>query len=218
MHERFRAGTSVSAVQSAAMVNKCAAVGCRTGYLEQEPRKTRLFRFPLENAELLEQWLGQLKRADFRPSEHSRLCALHFDEGDFETVRRDSVKKRAESRSPLLKRIRLKPGAYPTLFPDLPSYLLRKEKCAAEKGMSSSTENRQTESPDSEPFADDDDFSSDPDLVRDLEQIDQRLDTMGDMFPSGFIAIKQSDLLCFILLESSENPKILASLVVKVRH
>lgn len=42
-----------------------------------------LKRFPLRDADRLKQWLSNIKRVDWIPSDASRLCSVHFVEGDF---------------------------------------------------------------------------------------------------------------------------------------
>lgn len=42
-----------------------------------------LNRFPLRDAGRLKQWLRNIKRVDWIPSDASRLCSEHFAQGDF---------------------------------------------------------------------------------------------------------------------------------------
>ena len=63
------------------MVNKCAAVNCKTGYTHSKSSgKLSKFGFPFPDKELTEKWIRFLNRKDFYPSEHSVLCELHFEE------------------------------------------------------------------------------------------------------------------------------------------
>ena len=55
---------------------RCAAYNC-TGVGKS------LFRFPTDR-DLLKRWLANLKREDFRPNDHSRLCQDHFESPCFE--------------------------------------------------------------------------------------------------------------------------------------
>ena len=55
---------------------RCASYNC-TGVGKS------LFRFPT-NAALLKRWLVNMKREDFRPTKHSRLCQDHFEPTSFE--------------------------------------------------------------------------------------------------------------------------------------
>lgn len=40
-------------------------------------------RFPLRDANRLRQWLRNVRRINWTPSESSRLCSVHFEENDF---------------------------------------------------------------------------------------------------------------------------------------
>ncbi len=102
----------------------CSALNCSVGYHSAKlPAGVTLLRFPLKNEELLKLWLKNLSRANFRPTEYSRLCSLHFSEDDFVTERKDSNLSRAKNDvGKVLVLRRLKPDAVPH-FPDLPSYL-----------------------------------------------------------------------------------------------
>jgi len=68
------------------MVYKCAALNCRSGYDKdtKDPNVT-FHSFPLEDKELLQNWLSRLVRKDFTPTPHSKLCSLHFTTDDFVT-------------------------------------------------------------------------------------------------------------------------------------
>lgn len=39
--------------------------------------------FPLNNKVLLKEWLSQIKRENFLPTKHSKLCSEHFEEDCF---------------------------------------------------------------------------------------------------------------------------------------
>ena len=64
------------------MVNKCALNSCERGYIKKNQNKGNFssFHFPLENSELLIKWERFTNRRDWRPTKHSVLCDLHFDE------------------------------------------------------------------------------------------------------------------------------------------
>lgn len=59
------------------------------------------FRFPLHNPKLLKTWLKNLRWKDWTPASHSKLCSVHFENKCFVSEG---------------KRIRLTPGAVPTIF------------------------------------------------------------------------------------------------------
>ena len=105
------------------MVNKCAAINCRSGYAgEYKDPNITFHRFPVKDEKLLLQWL-KFARKDFKPSEHSRICSLHFKDEDFVNDSADQQNRRKRKRdSTKLVRRRLKEDAYPSIFKDLPVY------------------------------------------------------------------------------------------------
>ena len=62
------------------MVNKCAAPSCRSGYAKNETKHITKFHFPLKNFELNRLWIRFVNRKDWKPTKHSVLCELHFEE------------------------------------------------------------------------------------------------------------------------------------------
>ena len=62
------------------MVNKCAAPSCRSGYAKNETKHITEFHFPLKNLELNRLSIRFVNRKDWKPTKHSVLCQLHFEE------------------------------------------------------------------------------------------------------------------------------------------
>lgn len=66
------------------MVNKCAAFGCKSGYVtkksnsETEKVSLSTFGFPLDKPELLAKWTQFVNRANWTPTRYSVLCIKHF--------------------------------------------------------------------------------------------------------------------------------------------
>ncbi|XP_022164601.1 THAP domain-containing protein 1-like isoform X2 [Myzus persicae] len=85
----------------------CAAYGCSNR--RKPDGGLSFFGFPLDNPELLKQWLQAMKRKQFTPSQYSKICSEHFLSSDI-LDRPGTYKKH------------LKPDAVPTLFPAMPSY------------------------------------------------------------------------------------------------
>ena len=107
------------------MVNKCSAVGCKSGYDSNgDDSHVTLHSFP-QDAELREKWIRAIPRKDFVPSTYSRLCSLHFQQCDFLDARTDSNKSRLKNKSCTPLRRRLKPDAVPSVFPNTPAYLTK---------------------------------------------------------------------------------------------
>jgi hypothetical protein len=75
--------------------------------------------FPLNEPKRLKRWVTALNRAGgkpgslWSPTKHSKLCSLHFDEGQYKCTQEfaDSISYGG------LKRLRLKPDAIPNIFP-----------------------------------------------------------------------------------------------------
>ena len=84
--------------------------------------------FPLKNEELLCNWLKNIARKNFKPSKYSKLCSLHFKPDDFIEVSHDSNQRRKRKRdSEHLCYKRLKPGAVPSIFKNIPLYYTNKD-------------------------------------------------------------------------------------------
>ena len=62
------------------MVNKCAAPSCRSGYAQNETKHITKFHFPFKNFGLNRLWIRFVNRKDWKPTKHSVLCELHFEE------------------------------------------------------------------------------------------------------------------------------------------
>ena len=62
------------------MVNKCSAPSCRSGYAKNETKHITKFYFPLKNFELNRLWIRFVNRKDWKPTKHSVLGELHFEE------------------------------------------------------------------------------------------------------------------------------------------
>ena len=111
------------------MVYKCAAIDCKSGYSSEEKKLNVTYHsFPLKNEELLCNWLKNIARKNFKPSKYSKLCSLHFKADDFIKVSHDSNQRRKRKRdSEHLYYRRLKPGAVPSIFKNIPLYYTNKD-------------------------------------------------------------------------------------------
>ncbi|XP_029686014.1 zinc finger protein 37 homolog isoform X1 [Takifugu rubripes] len=59
----------------------CSAIGCTNRH--SKGSALQFFRFPLRDADRLKQWLRNVKRVNWIPSDASRLCSMHFVDNDF---------------------------------------------------------------------------------------------------------------------------------------
>ena len=86
------------------MVNRCAVQGCN---------KTGGLGFPTAPEVNLKWWLA-VKRPEWIPSEHSKVCSAHFKPADF----KDSIINTCSANpSPKRRYLKLKDGAVPSMFP-----------------------------------------------------------------------------------------------------
>ena len=100
------------------MVNKCAALNCRSRYSGENKDSNITYRsFPLKDQNLLTVWLKNIARKDFVPTKYSRLCSLHFEAVDFKEDSSDQLLRRKRRRQSVkLVNRRLKDGAIPSIF------------------------------------------------------------------------------------------------------
>jgi len=105
------------------MVNKCCAFGCRSGYAPHSSAGVRItfHSFP-QDKDLRDKWIRINPRKDFVPSKHSKICSLHFTDGDFIEERHGSNSRRRKKFSKLKCRY-LKSDAVPSVFHNAPAYL-----------------------------------------------------------------------------------------------
>ena len=75
---------------------KCSVAKCKSGYASANSpttKKISFFAFP-KNNDLRNAWTRACHRQGFEPTEHSRICSLHFEESDFEVFSSDTVLSR----------------------------------------------------------------------------------------------------------------------------
>lgn len=101
------------------MPKKCCVPNCRGNYDANE--RVSVFRFPVSD-EQRKLWLSKIPRKDFIPSKDSVVCAKHFSK-QF-VIYTDTAVRPDGSVLTLARTIpKLAPDAYPSIFPDCPSYL-----------------------------------------------------------------------------------------------
>jgi len=103
------------------MPRRCCVTGCRGNYDQKE--RISVFRFPTD-ADRRSLWLTKIPREDFVPSSVSVVCARHFSEQfivKYDTATRpDGSILTVQRTNP-----KLTGDAYPSIFPNCPSYLSR---------------------------------------------------------------------------------------------
>lgn len=120
------------------MPNRCVVPNCRGNY--RLGPKVSSFSFPKAN-ELLSIWIRAIKRENFVPTKHSKVCELHFRPED---IKRESsafdVKTGKTITVKLVKKC-LRDGAVPSIIPPPPSPSSIKQKTKKIKSKNSTLEN-----------------------------------------------------------------------------
>ena len=62
------------------IVNYCAAPSCPSGYTKNETKHIAKFHFPLKNFKLNRLWIRFVNRKDCKPTKHSVLYELNYEE------------------------------------------------------------------------------------------------------------------------------------------
>ena len=108
----------------------CAAFGCNAN--SSKHRATHhFFQFPTDPV-LLKKWIAKIKRANFKPTKHSRLCSAHFEKNCF-----DRDPEMLATLGYPGARISLKSDAVPTIFPAVEAALMpsiRRRQASARAG------------------------------------------------------------------------------------
>ena len=103
---------------------KCCVPKCRSGYDSQTlgTSKISFHRFPSDQ-ESKQKWIRNIPRQQWEPNDNSRVCSLHFKEGDFQVESKDKRErqKKARNNETLAKKVLL-PDAVPSVFPHIPDY------------------------------------------------------------------------------------------------
>ncbi|XP_050064269.1 THAP domain-containing protein 1-like [Aphis gossypii] len=64
------------------MVISCSSYGCTNR--RKKGCGIQFHRFPLKRPSVLEKWIHEMKRKNFKPSEYSYLCSEHFTNEDYQ--------------------------------------------------------------------------------------------------------------------------------------
>ena len=105
------------------MVNGCVIIGCANGALKGKysDKNVSMHAFPLDDQELCEKWVKAIRRQNFVPSKHSRLCSSHFQPSDLIEHSADTnVSRQRQHKDRKLAKRYLRKGAIPSIFPDMP--------------------------------------------------------------------------------------------------
>ncbi|XP_045467860.1 peroxynitrite isomerase THAP4-like [Harmonia axyridis] len=64
------------------MVTSCCVLGCSNEH--KKGCHINFFSFPFKNPELLNKWIAAIKRKNWVPKAHSRICSVHFTKSDYQ--------------------------------------------------------------------------------------------------------------------------------------
>jgi len=194
---------------------KCSAYGCKSGYATStDSGNIAFYAFPAD-PELHQQWIRANPRKDFVPTKFSRICSLHFRDCDFIDVRQDSNKSRLQTKSEKPVRRRLREGAIPSIFSNVPSYLSKSDvgtprttKRAASSSRRAEEAGRLEELEAS--------FNADDDLTQ-LSHSDIADSLKSESaVPDGFIVNSVDDSLLLYLLQMTNHiPKVVSCICLK---
>lgn len=191
------------------MVFKCAAPGCKTGYDNVIPDGVSLHNFPSDQNNF-QKWLNALRRKDYSPGKSAKICSLHFHNSDFCTEYTDTNVTRKRAYGQQRKRRKLKDGAVPSVFPNLPSYLSSPPNVP--RSLSSTSEKR-LEKENTYMTEVIHEFEQ-SDEINDLQSLKQKVQTSS--LPCGFVLYPSNlEDLIFTKIEFAESVSVVASVIVK---
>ena len=98
---------------------KCCVTGCSSNYKNTDDQHVTIYKCPKQSVEL---WKSKIPRKDIIIDANSRVCIKHFDERflirEYVFTGSDGKKYSEQRKFP-----KLTADAYPSIFPNLPSYL-----------------------------------------------------------------------------------------------
>ena len=106
------------------MVYTCLVPGCKTGYKsEKNSKKLTLFGF-LNDEKLKQNWIAAIPCKNWVINKNHKVFSKHFLSDDIQMITVDSHdKRRCDRNNQTLQQQRLKQGAIPKIFLELPKYL-----------------------------------------------------------------------------------------------
>ena len=166
--------------------------------------------FPLQNKQLLQNWLNRLARKDFTPTKFSRLCSLHFKPEDFVENSTDQKSSRLNKKENLkLVKRRLQKHACPSIFKDMPAYFQSND-APARSGLSDSKSRHENEAARLEKRCES--FLK-TDVVENFDDLITKIDE--DMNRQEYKMYQTQLGVNFVHLTKECPPSILATVVVK---
>lgn len=103
------------------MPDRCSVTGCKSNYSSTSENYVSVFQFPKDESER-KLWIRKIPRKNWSPGPSARVCELHFAPQYVSKVM-EYVDGGGNKKTFPRKRAVLLPGAVPTIFQNLPSYL-----------------------------------------------------------------------------------------------
>ena len=183
----------------------CCVPNCRSGLSTQGLAKVAaeqnisFHKFPLKSpAVLVKKWLLKISRSDFVPTIHSKVYSLHFLNSDYrESTDCNKNRKRKRAGKGLQNRM-LKADAYPSVFPNYPSYLSKKKSPKKRKSALKATGTARRQLADERQEEVITEYLS-QDELKGLDDLKQRLKTEASI--DGFDVISGKDCIAVCLYE-----------------
>jgi len=220
---------------AAVMVYTCCVPGCRTGYRPTKKEtleavtsceRISVFKFP-NDENLRKKWIRAIpiqhrigkKLAEFTPTPSHRVCELHFTERDFDRESTDLSTSRKNARdNTLLKHIRLKPAAIPSVFPNCPSYLSKETKsCATEEVRIAGTSFSRREREEDKIIENERSFFE-AEKVSTLSDLKEKIKLQDFIMPDGFVYVERPGGCTFLYMPNIDNhsecPKLSACICI----
>ena len=190
------------------MVNKCCVPLCKSGYAASKSsrKKIHFYKFP-KDVSLQQQWLKNISRKGFTPTDFSRVCSLHFSSECFLIDSQDNRGRRSK-----LKRLFLSDDAIPTIFPRYPTHKTKSITTVTPRSETATSTRRLAM--ENERIQENIDNFESSDTIIDLGDLKNKFLNDGCNF--GFIVCDNNlnDFLLFYKVTSSDVPKVLCSLKV----
>ncbi|XP_055928658.1 uncharacterized protein LOC129959790 [Argiope bruennichi] len=192
------------------MPSACCVPNCKSNYTKNSPNIS-VFSFP-KDENTRRAWISAIKRDNFVPTKYSKVCAKHFPENQFLTVREAFNTSTGELIQVPMEYKRLVPGAVPSIFPNLPSYFSSESKARRETPMDRATrkdmENLKAA------------LNSSLQDIAKKEEL-EKINTFSDLilkfknFESNiWSVIQKANEIIFICLDTSQAPKVSHSLLI----
>ena len=190
----------------------CCVPGCRGNYRgtkEHPEEKVSVFRFP-NDSELRAKWIRMIPRENLQVTENTVVCEKHFFL-DF-IVRVDCITRDDGSVLSVPRKIpKLTVDAYPSVFPNTPSYLSEEP---AKKRKTLDSRRAEVDVRDEVRFQD---WLSN-DKICDFNGLSQKLDS-HIMDYSDWIISRSSEYICIYRVELTHTPRIIVAIRIdRVLH